>query len=308
MCNKKPFNSSIFGYLTTFHSIVNEGNISKASRKLGISIPAVSNALKALEKHIGLPLFYRSTRSLELTEAGQHLYANTFHLTAQLEQEIEKVQDLNNTPTGTVRLTVPRSAYYSIIKPYYAEFCQQYPNLLLEISLADNLVDLVKEGFDLGIRFGDKIEDNMVACQLLPEMQDCLVVCADYAKKHGIPRNLQALQQHKLIGYRFSTTQKLLPLMLQRDNQQFEVKMPTSIIVNDDAELMVDATRQGLGIGRIFQSILDLQPDKADFIPLLQDYWISYPPIYLYYLQNSQKLKRIKVLIDFLRHKCQMRK
>ena len=79
--------------------------------------------------------------------------------------------------------------------------------------------------------------------------------------------------------------------------------MPLALIVNDEVDLLVDATRQGLGIGRIFESTLNNQVDKADFIPILQDYWINYPPVYLYYHQNSQKAKRVKVLIDFLLEK-----
>lgn len=298
-------NGSIYGYLQVFHTIVQEGGISAASRKLETSPPAVSNALKGLEKHIGLPLFHRSTRSLELTDAGQRLLDSTQSLMFSLESAVENVQDLGESPSGTVRITVPRFVYHLLIKPHYAQFCRRYPDILLEISAFDGTVDLVKDGFDLGIRFGDKIEDSVVARRLLPEMQDCLLVSADYANRYGIPQTPQELPQHKLIGYRFITANRLLPLSLNINGKMTEIEMPVSVIVNDEVDLMMDATRQGLGIGRIFQSTLDLQPDKADFIPILQDYWISYPPVYLYYRQHSQKLKRVKVLIDFLLEKVE---
>lgn len=297
-------NGSIYGYLQVFRTIVQEGGISVASRKLETSPPAVSNALKALEKHIGLPLFHRSTRSLELTEAGERLFESTQSLMFSLENAVENVQELGETPSGTVRITIPRFAYHRLIKPYYAEFCLRYPDILLEISVYDGTVDLAKEGFDLGIRFGDKIEEGVVARQLFPEMQDCLLVSRDYANRYGIPQTPQKLPQHKLIGYRFITANRLLPLSLNINGKITEIEMPVSLIVNDEVDLMVDATRQGLGIGRIFQSTLDLQSDKTEFIPILQDYWVSYPPVYLYYRQHSQKLKRVKVLIEFLVEKA----
>lgn len=296
-------NGAIYHNLQIFHAIVQEGSISAAARKLESSPPVVSNALKMLEKHIGLVLLQRNTRSMELTDAGQQLYQNTQDLMRSLSLAVENVQDLGEVPTGTVRITVPRFAYQHLIKPYYAEFCRRYPQILLEISVFDGTIDIQKEHFDLGIRFGDKVAEGMVARQLLPAMKDCLMVSADYAAQYGIPQSPNDLMQHKLIGYRFITSNSLLPLSINDNGEQREIDMPLALIVNDEVDLLVDATRQGLGIGRIFESTLNNQADKADFIPILQDYWINYPPVYLYYHQNSQKAKRVKVLIDFLLEK-----
>ena len=295
---------SLYGYLTVFHTIVEQGNISKASKSLSLSVPSVSNTLKSLEKELGLTLFHRSTRRLALTEAGQRLYDDTKPLIKDLTNCIENIQDLRQKPSGLVRMTVPRFAYHLLIKPFYAEFCRAYPDVLLEISVFDGTVDVVHEGFDVGIRFGDKIEDGVVAKLLLPPMKDCLMVSKPYVDKYGIPLTPQDLPKHRLIGYRFITANRLLPLELTINGQNTPIEMPMSLIVNDEVDLMVDATRQGLGIGRIFESTLNLQNDKADFIPVLQDYWAQYPPVYLYFLQNSRKIGRIKVWIDFLLEKA----
>lgn len=294
---------SLYGYLTVFHAIVEQGNLSKASRSLELSVPSVSNTLKALEKELGLSLFYRSTRQLTLTEVGKRLYDETKPLIKDLTNCIENIQDLHQKPSGLVRITVPRFAYHLLIKPFFAEFCQRYPDVLLEISVFDGTVDMAQEGFDVGIRFGDKIEDGVVAKRLLPPMKDCLMVSKTYTERYGIPHTPQDLTQHRLIGYRFITAKRLLPLYLMIQGQNTEIEMPMSLIVNDEVDLMVEATRQGLGIGRIFESTLNLQTDKSAFIPILQDYWVEYPPVYLYFLQNSQKIGRIKVWIDFLLEK-----
>lgn len=160
-------NSSIFGYLTAFHSIVEEGSIAGASRKLEIAPPSISQSLKLLEQHIGLPLFNRTTRRMELTEAGVHLYESTKDIIKSLSSAVESTQDLKNTPSGVVRMTIPRVAYWLILKPHFAEFCRRYPNVQLEIAIDDGTVDILKENFDVGIRFGDKVAENMVAKKLL---------------------------------------------------------------------------------------------------------------------------------------------
>lgn len=296
--------ASVYHNLNIFHAIVAEGSISAAARKLQSSPAAVSHSLKMLEQYLGLPLFLRSTRKLELTEAGQHLRANTQSLITLLEFEVDNIKNLAETPSGSVRITIPRFAFKAVLQPVYAEFCERYPHIQLEISVSDAAVDIVKEGFDLGIRCGDIIEENMVVQQLLPAMRDFLLISPKYAAKYGIPKRPADLVKHKMIGYRLITANRIQPLMLHQNGQDIEVNMPVSLIVNDELDVMIDATRQGLGIGRIYESSFRQQADQQDFIPILQDYWVRYPPIYLYYPQHSQKAKRVRVLIDFLMQKA----
>ncbi|ABR74893.1 LysR family transcriptional regulator [Actinobacillus succinogenes] len=295
-------NSSIYGYLTVFHAIAEQGGIAAASRKLEIAPPSVSQSLKLLEKHIGLPLFNRTTRKMELTEAGLRLLENTEQLMRSLEYAVESVQDLGEIPTGTVRITVPRFAYQLILKPHFAEFCRLYPHIRLEISVHDGTVDILQQGFDLGIRFGDKIEQNMVARKLLEPFHEGLYVSRSYAEQYGIPLTPQDLHRHFLIGYRFITSNRIYPLTLSRNGQDLIVEMESRLISND-IDMMADAVRAGLGIGRIFSPIRRLQPDADELLPVLKDYWKTYPPVYLYYPQHSQKAKRIQVLIEFLSEK-----
>ncbi|MGR6981638.1 LysR family transcriptional regulator [Testudinibacter sp. P27/CKL/0425] len=292
-------NGSVYGYLTIFHAIVEEGSIAAAARKLEIASPSVSHALKLLEQHIGLPLFNRTTRKIELTEAGARLYESAKPAMQELAFALESVHDLAQVPSGCVRITVPRIAYLLILKPHFAEFCRRYPEIQLEISVYDGTVDILKQGFDLGIRFGNAIEENMVARKLLAPFKAGLYASAHYVEQFGVPTSLEALAKHRLIGFRFMTANRLFPLTLNDNGQDVNIEMPTPIIANS-LEVVLDAVPQGLGIGRIFEPILQREHDAADFIPLLPDYWKTYPPLSLYYLQNSQKAKRVQVLIDFL--------
>ncbi len=120
-------NNALYNQIRIFQSIAREGNISAAARKLEITPPSVSNALRLLEEHIGHPLFVRTTRRIELTETGQQLLEQTAAAVETLEKSLEIIRDQNQEPSGAVRITLSRFAYLLILKPAMAAFCQQYP-------------------------------------------------------------------------------------------------------------------------------------------------------------------------------------
>ena len=285
--------------LMVFQTIVECGSIRAAARKLSITAPTVSQTLKTLEQHLGLPLFLRSTRRLELTEAGQLLYDNTTAAVSALNAALESVHDLRSEPSGKVRITLPRFVYQWLLRPIVADFCRCYPQIELEISIADATVNLLAAGMDLGIRFGDKLEAGMVARVLTGSLQEALFASPDYLQRRGTPSTPEDLAHHRQIQYRFITANQLAPLQLQRDGQRLEVTMPTALIVND-TDVMVDAAEQGLGIGRIIEPIVAETFEHGRLVPVLKDYWMTYPGLYLFYPQNSQKARRVRVFVDFL--------
>lgn len=288
-----------FNQLTIFLTIVSEGSIRGAARKLEMAPPSVSQSLKKLETHLGFPLFNRTTRRIKLTDAGRLLHEQITESMSSLEFALERVQNLGDTPSGKVTLTLPRFAYQFFLRPIYAEFCQRYPDILLEISVSDATVNIISEGIDLGIRFGDRIEQGMVAKQLTPSMKDALFASHAYIEQHGQPKSLQQLKQHRLIQYRFIASKQLAPLVLQQKGQSVVVDMPGAMIVND-TDLMIDAAEKGLGIGRLITPMVSEKFTRSELVPILQKHWSPVSGLYLYFLQNSQKAKRLRVLIDFL--------
>ena len=295
-------NGTLYNQLTMFHTIVSEGGISNAARKLEIAPPSVSQALKALETQLGLPVLSRTTRRIELTEAGQLLHQRTAGAMAELALAVESIKDLSQEPTGTVRITTPRFAYQYLLQPVYAEFCRRYPNIQLEISVSDAAVNIISEGFDMGMRFGDRVEQGMVARQLTPPMHEALFVSPDYVKQHGVPASPADLSRHRLIQYRFMTSNQLAPLLLDDNGQTLTVDMPLALVVND-TDLMVDAALSGLGIGRIVDPMVQTLLDSQQLVPVLKAYWQPYPGLYVYFHQHTQKARRVRVLVDFLLEK-----
>lgn len=226
-------NNALYNQIRIFQSIAREGNISAAARKLEITPPSVSNALKLLEEYIGHPLFVRTTRRIELTETGQLLLEQTAAAVESLENSLESIRDQHQEPSGMVRITLSRFAYLLILKPAMAEFCQQYPGIQLEISVYDGTVNIIKERFDLGIRFGDILEGGVVARPLMKPFREGLYASSAYLSRHGTPEVPADLCHHQLIGYRFITNNRILPLLLNDRGEQLTVEMPGQLISND---------------------------------------------------------------------------
>ncbi|WP_443091647.1 LysR family transcriptional regulator [Basfia succiniciproducens] len=299
--------SSIYGYLTVFHTIAAEGSIAGAARKLQMASPSISQSLKLLEQHIGLPLFNRTTRKMELTEAGHHLLASTQDAIAQLSVAVESVQDLSGVPKGVVRMTVPHVGYWLIIEPHLAEFCDRYPDIQLEISINDGTVDILKEGFDLGIRFGDKVDEQMVAKKLTAPFRLGLYASSAYQQQFGLPKKIAELKNHRLVGFRFATSNRIFPLSLNDKGEEVSIEMPTPIVANS---LIVakDVIKNGIALGRFFEPLMSKQADRAAFIPVLEKHWKTFGALYLYYMQHSQKAGRVRAVIEFFTEKAQVEK
>ncbi|MCV6621106.1 MAG: LysR family transcriptional regulator [Cellvibrionaceae bacterium] len=293
---------STFNQLRIFEAIVSEGSIRGAARRLAMAAPSVSLALQQLEKQLDLPLFQRSTRKIELTEAGLLLSQRIDGLMNELDLAFESVQDLSAQPSGIVSLNLPHFAFECLIKPIYAEFCERYPDIELELYIDDAKVDILETGHDIGIRFGHMLAPNMVAYPLSKELKDALFVSPAYAEKHGIPTTPDELQKHKLIRYRFIGSNKLINLRLNNNGQEIQLAMPTALVANN-TDVMVDAALQGLGVGRMALPLVEAKFASGELIPVMEEYWLNIPALHIYFLQNSQKAKRVRVLVDFLKEK-----
>lgn len=294
--------SNLYNQLMVFHTIAKHGSITNAAKQLQMTSPSVRNALKALEMELGLPLFTRTTRRIELTQAGALLLQQTTQPLTELSTSIEAIRDLSQTPSGKVSITLPKFVYQHFFKPHYIEFCQIYPDIELEISVSDATVDILAQGFDLGIRFGDKVAAGLVAKPLTKPMKEAFFASPDYIEKHGLPTEPEQLTAHKLVQYRFISSQQLVPILLQQGQQTIEVEMPHALIVND-TDVMLDAALDGLGIGRMVEPVVQELFDQGRLVPVLADLWYPYSGLYLYFHQHSQKAKRVRVLIDFLMQK-----
>ena len=154
--------------IEVFLAVVRHGSFGGAARALGVGAPAVSHRLKALEEALGVRLLARTTRSLDLTAAGRILFERAGPAFDDVNEAVEEARLAGRAKRGTLRLTIPWSAYKIVVAPILADFRNAYPEISLEMSFDEGLVDIVREGFHAGFRLGDRLAPGMIALRLTP--------------------------------------------------------------------------------------------------------------------------------------------
>ena len=153
-----------------FLSVAQHRNFRKAAAALGVTPPAISQAVRGLEARMGAALFIRTTRSVGLTEAGERFIARAKPAFEELISAGEAAREIGQRPAGLLRLSVPRAVVPILLEPLIASFCQAYPDIELEIAASEKLIDIAADGFDAGIRLGQFIAADMVAVRLTPPL------------------------------------------------------------------------------------------------------------------------------------------
>ncbi|NYE62865.1 DNA-binding transcriptional LysR family regulator [Duganella sp. 1224] len=280
----------------TFLAVAEHRSFSAAAAQLGMTTTAVSKTIKTLEQRHGVILFRRTTRSVALTEAGAELFAQLRSATSQIDDAFSALNAHRDKPIGTLRLTAPRALGGLILKTLIPAFHRRYPDIHVDISLDDGVVDLVAAGYDAGIRLGHAVAKDMVMVQLTPELIWMVVGSPDYFRDAGRPATPDDLIHHQTIRYRFPSS-GILPRWRFKDR---EVETRGGLIVNDTT-LIAEFARQGLGLAylpavEIKNDLLAgrLENILADDIPRTSG-------LYLYFPARTQQQPKLRVLIDAAR-------
>lgn len=285
--------------IDVFLAIVREGSLRAAARSLGVGPPAVSHQLKALEGRIGVDLFVRTTRSLELTEAGRTLLTGAAPAYKSLVDAIEGTRVAGKAKTGTLRLTLPRSAYKLLLAPKLHAFQARYPEVRLDLSINEGLVDIVKAGFHAGFRLGDRLTTDMVAVKLSGPLTPCFSAAPTYLATHGRPLHPRDLLQHRCVRYKFVTANRIWDWQFLEDGQVKTVDPPTQLVF-DSMQSVMQAVRDGHGIGWSLRTVIEDHLQSGALVSLLDPYVVPLPPFYLYYPEQNRRLELLRLFIDFL--------
>lgn len=290
------------GGIEVFLTVVREGSLRAAARALGVGAPAVSHRLKALERRIGVDLLVRTTRSIELTDAGRTLLATAAPAFREIAEAIEGARVVGRSTTGTLRLTMPRSAYKMLIAPVLADFQARYPDVCLELSVNEGLVDIVKEGFHAGFRLGDRLTSDMVAVQLTGPLTPCYAVAPSYLAAFGRPEHPRDLLHHKCVRYKFVTAKRIWEWRFVEDGQIKVVEPPVRLVF-DSMQSVMQAVREGHGIGWSLRPVVEDDIRAGALETVLDPYVMKLPPFYLYYPEQNRRLELLRLFIDFLASK-----
>ena len=188
--------------LSTLLAVAEERSFTRAAKRLGVSPSAVSHAMRGLEERLGVRLLARTTRSVAPTEAGEQLLARLRPAITEVCDALGQITGLRDTPSGRVRLLMPRFGVESVLAPKVAQFAREYPDILLDVTTDDSRTDIVARGFDAGIHLGEYIAKDMIAVRVSADHQPVIVGSPAYLESHPRPRSPRDLLQHRCINFR----------------------------------------------------------------------------------------------------------
>ena len=235
-------------------AVARERSYRRAALQLGLSASALSQAMQRLEAQLGVALLNRSTRSVALTAAGERLLAQAEPALAQLEQAFASVSALREAPSGTLRLSVPRSAARLQLAPLVARFLARYPQVQLELSTQDALVDIVAAGFDAGVRFTERLPQDMVAVPLGPPQRFIVVAAPALLARDGRPASPEQLPRQHAIRQRFASG-ALFEWEFADPRDGTPLRMtPAGPVTVDDQQVALAAALEGAGYAYVYES------------------------------------------------------
>lgn len=286
--------------LAAFIAIVETGSFRKAAARLEMQPSTLSHAMRTLEKRMGVSLLHRTTRHVSPTEAGQALYAQTAPAFADIATAVEHINPFRQHPAGTVRLSVPRMAAAHVLAPRFREFSDRYPDVLLDISVDNGFVDIVKEGFDAGIRLGERVQKDMVAVRITADFCDAVVGSPEYFQRFGIPQTPHDLTAHRCIGWRQSSAGKPYRWEFAKNGQKINVTVSGPLML-DDFELMQQAALDGVGLAYSEVSLCNQYLERGQLVRVLADWCAPYSGFFLYY-PSRRTSAALRALIEMLRY------
>ncbi|WP_397448099.1 LysR family transcriptional regulator [Pseudomonas sp. NA-150] len=286
--------------LVTFVCVAQLSSFTAAATRLGVSPSAVSQVIRGLEQRLGTPLFNRTTRSVALSEAGARFLQRVEPAVLELTTAAEELNDSTGEPSGLLRLNVPRAAYMTVLQPVLADFLTAYPKIDLELTLDGSLVDIVRLGYDGGIRFGEFVERDMVAIKLGPALFAHVVASPDYLARHGTPSHPRELVEHNCIGFRHSSSGVVERWEFDKGEEHLQLALSGRLILNDSAAL-VQSALDGLGIAYMINGYIEHFIAQGRLVRLLEDWSPALPGYTLYYPDRRRVTRKLRALIDFLR-------
>jgi DNA-binding transcriptional LysR family regulator len=286
------------GELSAFAMVAEERSFTRAAARLGISQSALSHSIRGLEKRLGLQLLARTTRSVSPTAAGTALLQELAPALERIERAVAEVRKRRETPSGRIRLIIPRTATKAVILPKLAQFVRTYPEIVLEITSSNDPVDLVAREYDAGVQLGEFIQRDMIVVRVTEEMRLAVVGSPKYFESNGIPRYPQDLKDHACIGFRFSNG--LYRWEFEKGRKALTVS-PQGPVSFDDPDLVTQAVLDGVGIGTGMQDSFKGLIAEGRLVQVLKDWCPSFPGYFLYYPSRRNQPAALAALIDALR-------
>jgi DNA-binding transcriptional LysR family regulator len=286
-----------FRSLAVFANVVEQGSFARAAQRLDLSTSAVSRYVADLEAHLNVRLLNRTTRKLSLTESGQAFHERVVQLLADLEEAEAAVTSSALAPRGTLKLTCAITFGERHIAPAIAAFGAKYPQLRFDVELSDRMVDLVDEGFDLGIRIGASSSQALIARRI---GQTQLICCASpaYLARHGTPKVPRDLTQHRCLTYSYLSIRDVWRFRDAAGAEQ-TVRIAGPVHANNGRFLAAVAA-SGMAISLEPDFIVGEDLASGRLVPLLTDFRPPAASIYVVYPSRRHLSAKVRAFVDFI--------
>jgi DNA-binding transcriptional LysR family regulator len=287
--------------LTAFVAVAKAGGFRDAARATGGSASGLSEAVRRVETKLGVRLLNRTTRSVAPTEAGARLLDRLAPALAEVESALDGVNSFRDRPAGTLRLNVPVSAARLVLPRIVPPFLAAYPEIKLDVIADDSFVDVLAEGCDAGIRYDERLEQDMIAIPIGPRQQRFATAASPaYLDRHGRPDHPRQLLGHACLLGRFASG-AMTAWEFEREGEVIKVDVTGPLVVRVGAatDLAVDAAIAGTGIITLFEDWLRPYLDRGALEPVLEPWWQRFSGPFLYYPGRRYVPAPLRAFIDY---------
>jgi DNA-binding transcriptional LysR family regulator len=289
--------------LNAFVAVARAKGFRDGARISGSSASRLSEAVRRLETRLGVRLINRTTRSVLLTEAGQGLLERLSPALNEVEAALDAVNGFRDKPAGTLRLNVPVSAVRLVLPAIVPPFLAAYPGIRMEVMAEDSFVDVLAAGCDAGIRYDERLEQDMIAVPIGPRVQRFAAAASKgYLDRRGRPEHPRDLLQHACLRGRFGSG-ALTSWEFERDGEVISVEPtgPLLVSVGTATDLAVDAAIAGTGIVYLFEDWLRPLFDRGELEPVLEPWWQGFSGPFLYYPGRRLLPAPLRAFVDFIK-------
>lgn len=290
--------------LNAFLAVAQARGFRDAARTVGSSASTLSEAVRRLEARLGVRLLHRTTRSVVPTEAGTRLIERLAPALGEVKAALDVVNLFRDRPAGTLKLNVPVSAARLVLPPILPGFLAAYPDIQVEIVAEDGFVDMVASGCDAGIRYDERLGQDMIAVPIGPRVQRFATAAAPaYLDARGRPDHPRDLLDHACLRGRFSSGALTSPWEFERDGEVIRIEPQGPLIagVAGAVELLVDVAVAGGGIIYLFEDWLAPALGSGTLEAVLPDWWQSFSGPFLYYSGRRLVPPPLRAFLDFIR-------
>ncbi|PWV91723.1 LysR family transcriptional regulator [Phyllobacterium myrsinacearum] len=289
-----------YNQLRAFIAVAEFLSFSRAADSLGVSPSALSQMVRNFEERVETRLLHRTTRNVSLTEAGENLLQRVRPAAFELGHAVAQARRTGENPAGTVKVHSFRSAARKHIEPILAGFTERYPDVLLDITVDDEVTDIVAGGFDVGLRIGEVIERDMIAVRLGSELRQVVVATPDYLARHGRPEHPRDLVGHRCIRWRWPGRTTPYAWEFFENGAWFSVSVEGPLIFSDK-EMALGATLKGIGIGFPIEDTVEEHIAEGRLISLLDPWCVAFPGLFLCYPKQRHMAPALRAFIDTVR-------